>query len=100
MLHVINRSPSDRNALESCLRLARPGDSILLIEDAVYLALAYTAHAEKITCRMEDFSFFVLGPDIAGRGLDDALLIEGMSIVDYEGFVDLVTEHDVTQSWL
>jgi tRNA 2-thiouridine synthesizing protein B len=49
---------------------------------------------------MEDFSFYVLGPDVAARGLSDTPLIEGIAVVDYEGFVDLVAEHEVTQSWL
>jgi len=49
---------------------------------------------------MEDFTFYVLGPDVAARGLGDTPLIEGLTVVDYEGFVDLVAEHEVTQSWL
>ena len=100
MLHLINKSPFERTALDSCLRLAKPGSSILLIEDGVYAALGKAAHAGKIAGRMEDFSFYVLGPDVAARGLGDAPLIEGIAVVDYEGFVDLVAEHDVTQSWL
>jgi tRNA 2-thiouridine synthesizing protein B len=100
MLHVINKSPFERTALDSCLRLAKPGSSILLIEDGVYAALENASHAEKITGRMEDFSFYVLGPDVAARGLGDTPLIGGLTVVDYEGFVDLVAEHDVTQSWL
>lgn len=100
MLHLINKSPFERNALDSCLRLARSGSSILLIEDGVYAALANAAHAGKIIGRMDDFSFYVLGPDVAARGLSDAPLIEGIDVVDYEGFVDMVAEHDATQSWL
>ena len=100
MLHLINKSPTERNSLDSCFRLAKAGGAILLIEDGVYAALAKADHAEKITSRMEDFSFYVLGPDVAARGLNDIPLIEGVTVVDYEGFVDLVTEHDVTQSWL
>ena len=100
MLHLINKSPFERTALDSCLRLAKPGSSILLIEDGVYAALANAACAEKITGRMEDFSFYVLGPDVAARGLGDTPLIDGLSVVDYKGFVDFVAEHDVTQSWL
>ncbi len=100
MLHLINKSPSERNSLDSCLRLAKTGNSILLIEDGVYAAMAKADHAEKITSRMEDFTFYVLGPDVAARGLSDIPLIEGISVVDYEGFVDLVAEHEVTQSWL
>ena len=100
MLHLINKSPTDRNSLDSCLRLAQPDDAILLIEDGVYAALAKAAHAQKITSRMDEFSFYALGPDVAARGLNDVPLIDGITVVDYEGFVDLVTENDVTQSWL
>ena len=100
MLHIVNKSPFERAALDSCLRLAKTGSSILLIEDGVYAALQDSAHTEKMASRMEDFSFYVLGPDVAARGLEDTPLIGGFTVVDYEGFVDLVAEHDVTQSWL
>ena len=100
MLHIINKTPFERNALDSCLRLAKSGSSVLLIEDGVYAAMAKAEHAGKISSRMEDLSFYVLGPDVAGRGLSDTPLIEGINVVDYEGFVDLVAEHEVAQSWL
>ena len=100
MLPLINKSPFERNALDSCIRVAKSGASILLIEDGVYAALAKAAHAGEITSRMKDFTFYVLGPDVAARGLNDIPLIEGVTVVDYEGFVDLVTETDVSQSWL
>ena len=100
MLHVINKSSAERHSLDSCFRLAKPGGTILLIEDGVYAALAKAEHAEKISSRMQDFSFYVLGPDVAARGLNELPLIDGIKVVDYEGFVDLVTENDVTQSWL
>ena len=100
MLHLINKSPFERNALDSCLRLAKAGSSILLIEDGVYAALANASDPEAIAARIEDISFYVLGPDISARGLSDIPLIEGINVVDYEGFVDLVVEQDVAQSWL
>lgn len=100
MLHIINKSPTEKNSLDSCLRLANDGDVILLIEDGVYAALARAEHAEKIVSRKDDFRFYILGPDVKARGLSDIPLIEDITVVDYEGFVDLVTEHDVSQSWL
>ena len=100
MLHLVNKSPFDRNALDSCLRLANPGSSVLLIEDGVYAALDKATSAETLKNRMEDMKFYVLGPDISARGLDDTPLIDGVNVVDYGGFVDLVVEHDVAQSWL
>ena len=100
MLHLVNKSPFDRNALDSCLRLAKAGSSVLLLEDGVYAALAKAASAESVSTRMEDLTFYVLGPDVSARGLDDTALIDGINVVDYAGFVDLVVEHEVAQSWL
>jgi len=100
ILHLVNKSPTDRNAFDTCFRMARAGDSILLIEDAVYAAMANADFASRILSRLEDYSFFVLGPDVAARGLNDTPLIEGIGVVDYEGFVDLVAENKITQSWL
>ena len=39
MLHIVNKSPFTTTSLESCLRVAKPGATILLIEDGVYGAL-------------------------------------------------------------
>jgi tRNA 2-thiouridine synthesizing protein B len=100
MLHTVNKSPFERNTLQSCLRLAKPGSAIILIEDGVYAALLGTAVSGEIAERMGDFSFYVLGPDIAARGLGESPLIEGVQVVDYGGFVDLVTEHEATNAWL
>jgi tRNA 2-thiouridine synthesizing protein B len=100
MLHLINKSPFERNALDSCLRLAKAGSSVLLLEDGVYAALSKAATAEAVSKRMDDLNFYVLGPDVSARGLNDTPLIDGISVVDYEGFVDLVVEHEVAQSWL
>jgi tRNA 2-thiouridine synthesizing protein B len=100
MLHLVNKSPTDRNSLDSCLRLAKTGSSVLLIEDGVYAALNNATHVAAITGRMNELTFYVLGPDVSARGLDDKTLVDGINVVDYEGFVDLVVEHEVAQSWL
>jgi len=100
MLHTVNKSPLDRNVLDSCLRLAAKGSAILLIEDGVYGALAGGQAAEKIGSRMGDFKFYALGPDLAARGLSETSLIDGMEVVDYEGFVDLAAEREAQQAWL
>lgn len=39
LLHTVNKSPFERNALESCLQHAKKGSSVLLIEDGVYGAI-------------------------------------------------------------
>ncbi len=100
MLHTVNKSPLERNTLDSCLRLAASGSAILLIEDGVYGALRGSESAAKIESRRDEFKFYALGPDLAARGLEEAPLIDGVEVIDYGGFVDLVAEHDATHSWL
>jgi tRNA 2-thiouridine synthesizing protein B len=51
MLHIVNKSPLERNALDSCLSAAQ-GGALLLTEDAVYAATRGNAAAEKITAAM------------------------------------------------
>jgi len=100
MLHTVNKSPLERNTLDSCLRLAKPGSAILLLEDGVYGALRATSTADKIAAKASDFKFYVLGPDMEARGLGGAPLVDGIEVIDYGGFVDLVAEHEVQQAWL
>lgn len=33
MLHTVNKSPLESNALQDALRIAAPGDTLLLLED-------------------------------------------------------------------
>jgi tRNA 2-thiouridine synthesizing protein B len=100
MLHTVNKSPFERRALDSCLRHTVKGAGILLIEDGVYAALKGTMVTEKVKAALSDHKVYVLGPDIEARGLKNENLIEGLEVVDYGGFVDLVTEYDKVQSWL
>ncbi len=99
MLHIVNKSPSERSSLASCLRLAESGSSILLIEDGVYAAMAGSGFSEPLLARKNDFKFYVLKADLDARGLGDMTLIEAITPLDYDGFVDLVTTHDTSQSW-
>lgn len=100
MLHTVNKSAFERNALDSCLRLARRGSAILLFEDGVYSAMKGTAVEGKVKAAAQEFKLYVLGPDLRARGLEEANVIDGISVVDYGGFVDLAAEHDKVQAWL
>lgn len=100
MLHTVNKSPFEKNSLESCLRLAKAGSAVLFIEDGVYAALEGTKVAGEVTEKMKELSFYVLTPDVAARGLSDKPMIDGVKPVDYAGFVDLVEEHDASTAWL
>ena len=100
MLHTVNKSPFERRTLDTCLRHAVKGASILLIEDGVYAAFDGTVVAEKVKAAMSDHKIYVLGPDVTARGMNEHHVIDGLEVVDYGGFVDLVAEHDKVQSWL
>ncbi len=100
VLHTVNKSPFEKNSLAACLRLAAKGSAVLLIEDGVLAALSGTAFSDEISGRMDDFAFYALGPDLDARGLSGKPLVDGITVVDYAGFVDLAAEHDASQAWL
>jgi tRNA 2-thiouridine synthesizing protein B len=100
MLHTVNKSPFERRTLDSALRHAVKGSGILLIEDGVYAAFDGTVVADKVKAAMADHKVYVLGPDVSARGMSEDNVIDGVQVIDYSGFVDLVTEYDKVQSWL
>ncbi len=100
MLHTVNKSPFERNSLNSCLTKSKEGSTILLIEDAVLGALKGTVIADKLTTGMTTKNIYVLGSDLNTRGFTEADILDGIKVVDYSGFVDLVAEHANVQSWL
>jgi len=100
MIHTVNKSPFERNALDSCLRLSVKGSPILLLEDGVLAATKGTSISDKVAAAQDDHPIFVLGPDLQARGLAEGDIADGITVVDYGGFVDLVVEHGTVQSWL
>jgi tRNA 2-thiouridine synthesizing protein B len=98
VLNIINKSPLCNNSLDSCLRVTESGE-ILLIEDAVYAATKGNSLEGKMREVMGKVKIHVLMPDLEARGLADRL-IEGISPVDYGGFVELVAASKNCQSWL
>lgn len=99
MLHIVNKSHAQTHSLRSCLRLARPGHALLLTEDAVYAATASAAAVSGIAGAVGALKVYVLQPDVEARGMAGRL-VDGVTAVDYAGFVDLVTGHANNQSWL
>lgn len=99
-LHTVNKSPFEKNSLESCLRFSRAGSAILLYEDAVYGALKGTAVENMIASAVSDKKVYLLGPDFKARGLNESHIIDGVEVVDYAGFVDLVEANEKVQAWV
>jgi len=99
MLHTVNKSPFEHGTLEACLKYARQGSAVLLIEDGVYAAARNTAVAKQVQEALKSVSIYALKPDVEARGMQNRVM-DGVRLVDYGGFVDLVVEHNAVQSWL
>jgi tRNA 2-thiouridine synthesizing protein B len=100
LLHTVNKSPFEKNSLESCLRIARQGHSILLFEDGIYAALKGTRFETLLTEAIKSYNIYVLVPDLEARGMRMENVIEGIKPTDYAGFVDLAAENKTVPAWL
>ena len=101
MLHIVNKSPFERNALASCLDTAQDGSAVLLIEDGVVGATVGSRLNDAIRqAGKRNMAFYVLSPDLKARGFSATQVLEGVKLIGYEDFVDLVVDHDNVQSWL
>ena len=99
-LHTVNKSPFERSTLVSCLNHTVSGDKILMIDDGVISVRKGNAFEELVKSAQVNCALYVLAPDMAARGIAEGDLVDGVTPVDYNGFVDLVAECDRTQSWL
>lgn len=82
ILHVVNKPA----AFSLCDSLLTNDDRVLLIEDGVYLGLTLNVTAVAIE------------EDVIARGLGNKLPAN-ITLIDYEGFVDLCAEADKVCSW-
>lgn len=98
ILHTVNKSPFQKNDLASCLAHANADDAVLLIEDGVYGAISGTEAANQVSNAQA--KVYVLGGDLAARGIAENKIADGVSVVGYDGFVDLAAEHQAVNSWL
>ena len=93
-LHTLNATPASA-AFTDCLRLIAPGDALLLLGDGVYAALAGTAARGALErCGAE---VFVLGEDAAATGV--LARLEGLEVIDMDGFVALTERFTRQLAW-
>lgn len=93
MLYTVNASPSSSRALETLLRVAAKGDPILLLEDGVHAARAGAATERLLREALAAHPVYAIGPDLAARAV--TRLVEGVTVIGYDGFVGLVERHPV-----
>ena len=85
--HAPHRDPLDHRTLG----FARPGDSVILIEDSVYAAGSTPTPLSGPLAEAQAKGVFVaaLQADLEARGVKTSL-----PVVDYAGFVDLIAAHE------
>ncbi len=99
MLHIVNKSPFQTSTLDTCLRMAQAGQALLLIEDGIYAATTGSACEQRLRQACARLKVYALQPDMDARGVTGKL-IDGVTLVDYAGFVDLSVSYNTSHSWL
>lgn len=98
-LHTVNKPSWNSELLASCLRVARPGDALLLIEDGTYNVSTLTDVAALAGVSLETLHICALEDDLHARGLATGLLPDFIAVIDYAGFVDLACAHRQSVHW-
>jgi len=97
MLFTVNKSPLMFGNLQSLLRVAPAGAPLLLYEDGVYAAAKGAASEPLALQALAGHPVYALQADVEARGLQT--LVDGIQVIDYQGFVRLVEQHHVVP-WL
>jgi len=94
MLYIVNKKAE---ALTNCVARASANDAILLIENAVFAALAIEQNS-VLAAVGDDVAVYALMPDILARGITVERCYEHIQYLDYAGFVALVEQHNPIRS--
>jgi sulfur relay protein TusB/DsrH len=94
ILHTLNAT-ANSDSFRDCLRTAQAGDTLLLLGDGVYNALAGSEAATALAaCAAE---VMALEADVAAAGLIGRL--GPIPLVDMDGFVDLSEQYPRQLAW-
>ena len=98
ILHTLNKPPLAPAAI-ACLEVltasSEDGDSLLLLEDGVYMA----DNSNEELVRQVPTRIYALDLDIEARGLAHRVL-PSIKVISYADFVQLVVEHKMTKAWI
>jgi tRNA 2-thiouridine synthesizing protein B len=82
--------------MDTVFSIAPAGAPILLYEDGVYAAIPGSKSADPVSSALADHPIYALDADLEARGIGTVL--EVIQVVGYDGFVELVEQHDVAPS--
>ncbi len=98
-LHIINKSPTNDRSLLDCLHSLGTGDTILLINDAVYALCCECKVTIGLLNQLGEEKLFFLEEDIELRGIKLNQVEFDYTEINYLEFVDLTTKHNPILSW-
>lgn len=89
ILHIVTQS-DDRRALAVAERhAAQHAVTVLLLQDGVLQRTGRLRGVRVCACRA----------DVAARGLSSSIALSDMTLLDYDGIVDLIRAHERVWSW-
>ncbi len=97
ILYILNTSQVD--SLKHCLQRQTRHDALLLIENAV-VAVNSGHIAETILSEyINDKNIYALEPDLLARGIQLSEKLGSIQLIDYDGFVTLAVQHQLSCYW-
>lgn len=99
MLHILRHSPHSESRFGSCLRAINSGQSLLLIEEAVYGLLPGTSARNALEYLPASVSLYALEMDLQARGLALDDLPPRVTIINHPMLVELCVQHSKVISW-
>jgi tRNA 2-thiouridine synthesizing protein B len=94
-LYILHRSPYSAPEMETALRLAKPGDGIILTQDAVLALRSAPKEIDIEEASRKDLKFYALKVDMDARSIKP---IAGVKTIDYDDLVELVSQYESTYS--
>ncbi|HIG43518.1 MAG: sulfurtransferase complex subunit TusB [bacterium] len=97
LLHTVNKSPYQHQALNSCAEFCTADDALILIEDGVYAI----NHPDLALVHSLGTQVFAIEADVKARGLTTLFTraSDQYELVDYDRFVALCVEYSQQKSW-
>ncbi len=95
MLHIIKKSPYESSAFSDAIKyIGQNDDVVLLTEDGVYAVKKGGKFEDILKNLMQKNAVYCLLADIKARGIQEDEIVENVKIIDYQGFVEKVVEHN------
>ena len=94
-LHILHSSPCSTSEMENTLRLARPGDAIVLVQDAVFVFISSPRDRALDDALAKGLKVFAMKADLDARSVKAP---SGVETIGYRELVELITRYEGTVS--